>query len=244
MSLATAKEGFDDCSGAGNLSKAPITAQVASEPAVPAAGTEQEKGPSELKNLQVIVFKKENDTRVEDTLNASKIAFSTRSSSESDDYNTVTCTTDVSIDGVKTVAKSLIANGIPIKGIAPSIYDNLQNRITVETYPKYIDNYDLLTAEDLDDLDSCKSFDKPSNKQFIVRNECKSDLSIDAYIRYYDADKGKWFLTRAGDIRYGESRPVATRSGEPLITSHMTKNLCIWSRNVRMERPQHSTLMG
>lgn len=71
--------------------------------------------------------------------------------------NVVTCSGGVDLDAVKVLAKALVLEGVPLRGIAPSVYLDRKNTITIENYGRYA-NQSLLTAAMIDSLESCPQF--------------------------------------------------------------------------------------
>ena len=126
------------------------------------AGSGGDKGgesKSLLQGVAVAYFRRDADgTDVDDTLRGLSIAYSSPASSASDASNTLTCTPDIAVEDIRTVAFALLAHHVALHAIAPDIHDGASNRVTVQSYARF-DDLPALTAADLGRLQRCPDID-------------------------------------------------------------------------------------
>jgi hypothetical protein len=173
-------------------------------------------------NLRVIYFKRSADGgKVEEALENAGIPITNIvSSAETAASNILTCSPDIDISIVKTIASNLIKSGVVLRAIWHPIraYSAEKMRMSIEFYPNEFAKFAKpLTLEQVDNMTVCDI----SNTPFIPINVevvgCSSSYDFD--IAYYDSRTKKFIITHEEEIEPGTKRRVTDNDGANAVTS-------------------------
>ncbi|SFU42789.1 hypothetical protein SAMN02799631_00642 [Methylobacterium sp. 174MFSha1.1] len=177
---------------------------------------------NDMNGVDLVYFDRSaDDGAIMKLLQASNIAFSTRQSSESTKSNAITCTPDVPLRAIKTLARLMIKNNIAIRVITPSLYPELRMRMTVESYGGYVTSNAILTEAAIDKMTSCSLGEDIQKKSsnIIVKNDC-SKTDIDVYVLHQNGASNFVIASEIGEtINYKQSVKIKDDSNAEVVTA-------------------------
>ncbi|MGU3464246.1 hypothetical protein ACLBXO_05280 [Methylobacterium sp. C33D] len=187
------------------------------------AEAKRAKGPSELKNADIVYFEKPSDDGVVSTaLSSNNVVFSTRAGENGGVSDTITCTPDVDITALQKLANILIDAGVGIRNISPSVYGSkFINRMTIESYsvPAAVPP---LSKYQIENLSSCSQ----KRNYITIENKCSTPVKV--YVRYNRATDGKWSTIYGGVLSPYSKRSLKDDSGYYLTTDSVIHYFYGW----------------